>query len=91
MLRRGSLLCTTTDTPFGFPRNTSRSAIGPVIDIAVRAGDTSLPDAHMRDASVLQIILEGQAMILTGAGVDGYDATPHDGTAGWIDEQSLSR
>jgi hypothetical protein len=45
----------------------------------------------MRDASVLEIILEGEAVILTGASVDGYDAAAHDGAGGWIDERDLSR
>jgi hypothetical protein len=45
----------------------------------------------MPDASVLQVILEGQAVILTGASVDGYDAAAHDGTGGWIDKRDLSR
>jgi hypothetical protein len=45
----------------------------------------------MRDASVLEIILEGEAVILTGANVDGYDAASHDGAGGWIDNRDLSR
>ena len=53
--------------------------------------DTPLLDAPMRDASVLEIFLEGQAVILTGASVDGYDAAAHEGTGGWIDERDLSR
>jgi hypothetical protein len=45
----------------------------------------------MRDASVLEFILEGEAVILTGANVDGYDAASYDGAGGWIDERDLSR
>ena len=53
--------------------------------------DTPLLDAPIPDASVLEIILEGQSVILTGATVDGYDAAAHDGTGGWVDERDLSR
>ncbi|HEX2280505.1 MAG TPA: hypothetical protein VHG52_01960 [Thermomicrobiales bacterium] len=63
----------------------------PGIDTATTATDTPLLDAPMSDASVLEIILEGQAVILTGATVDGYDAAAYDGTGGWIDERDLSR
>lgn len=63
----------------------------PGIDTAVTALDTPLLNAPMPDASVLEIILEGQAVILTGATVDGYDAAAHDGTGGWINERDLSR
>jgi hypothetical protein len=45
----------------------------------------------MRDASVLEINMEGEAVILTGASVDGIDAAAHDGSGGWIDERDLSR
>ena len=63
----------------------------PSIDTGVIVVDTPLLDAPMRDASVLEIILEGQAVILTGASVDGYDAAAHDGAGGWVDERDLSR
>ena len=63
----------------------------PGIDTALTATDTPLLDAPVPDASVLEIILEGQSVILTGATVDGYDAAAHDGTGGWIDERDLSR
>jgi hypothetical protein len=63
----------------------------PGIDTGVTVADTPLLDAPMRDASVQEIIREGQAVILTGASVDGYDAAAHDGTGGWIDERDLSR
>jgi hypothetical protein len=35
--------------------------------------------------------MAGEAVILTGAHVDGYDAASHDGTGGWLDERDLSR
>ncbi len=63
----------------------------PGIDTGVTVADSPLLDAPMRDASVLEIILEGEAVILTGASVDGYDAASHDGAGGWIDERDLSR
>jgi hypothetical protein len=65
--------------------------IRPGIDTGVTVADTPPLDAPMRDALVLEIILEGQAVILTGASVDGYDAAAHEGTGGWIDERDLSR
>jgi hypothetical protein len=63
----------------------------PGIDTGVTVADTPLLDAPMRDASALEIIREGQAVILTGARVDGYDAASHDGSGGWIYERDLSR
>jgi len=63
----------------------------PGIDTALTGTDTPLLDAPMPEASVLEIILEGQAVILTGASVDGYDAAAHEGAGGWIDERDLSR
>jgi hypothetical protein len=63
----------------------------PGVDTGVTVVDTPLLDAPMRDASVLEIILEGQAVILTGASVDGYDAAAHDGTGGWVDERDLTQ
>jgi hypothetical protein len=65
--------------------------VRPGVDTGVTVADTPLLDAPMRDASVLEIILEGEAVILTGANVDGYDAASHDGTGGWLDERDLSR
>ncbi len=65
--------------------------VRPGIDTAVTDADTPLLDAPMRDASVLEIIMAGEAVILTGANVDGYDAASHDGAGGWIDERDLSR
>ena len=65
--------------------------VRPGIDTGVTVVDTPLLDAPMRDASILEIILEGEAVILTGASVDGYDAASHDGAGGWIDERDLSR
>jgi hypothetical protein len=63
----------------------------PGIDTDVTVADTPLLDAPMPDASVLQVILEGRAVIPTGASVDGYDAAAHDGTGGWINKRDLSR
>ena len=63
----------------------------PDIDTGVTVADSPLLDAPMRDASVLEFILEGEAVILTGANVDGYDAASYDGAGGWIDERDLSR
>jgi hypothetical protein len=65
--------------------------VRPGVDTGVTVADTPLLDAPMRDASVLEIVLEGQAVILTGASVDGYDAASHEGTGGWINERDLSR
>jgi hypothetical protein len=65
--------------------------VRPGIETGVTVADTPLLDAPMPDASALEIILEGQAVILTGASVDGYDAAAHDGTGGWINKRDLSR
>ena len=65
--------------------------VRPGIDTGVTVADTPLLDAPMRDALVLEIIREGEAVILTGANVDGYDAASHDGAGGWIHERDLSR
>lgn len=65
--------------------------VRPGIDTGVTVADSPLLDAPMRDASALEIIREGQAVILTGARVDGYDAASHDGSGGWIYERDLSR
>jgi hypothetical protein len=63
----------------------------PGIDTGVTVAETPLLEAPMPDASVREIILEGQAVILTGVSIDGYDAAAHDGSGGWIDERDLSR
>jgi hypothetical protein len=65
--------------------------VRPGIDTGVTVADTPLLDAPMRDASVQESILEGQALVLTGARVDGYDAAAYDGAGGWIAERDLSR
>jgi hypothetical protein len=65
--------------------------VRPGIDTGVTVADTPLLDAPMRDASVREIIREGEGVILTGASVDGYDAASYDGAGGWIDERDLSR
>ena len=59
------------------------------MDTSVTVADTPLLDAWMRDASVLEITLEGQAVIFTGTSVDRYDAASHKGTGGWIDERDF--
>ena len=63
----------------------------PGIDTGVTVADTPLLEAPMPDAFVREIILEGQAVILTGASVDGYDAAAHDGSGGWINKRDLSQ
>jgi hypothetical protein len=63
----------------------------PGIDTAVATQDTPLLDAPLRDARVLSIVPEGDAVILTGARVDGYDAASHEGTGGWINDRHLDR
>jgi hypothetical protein len=65
--------------------------VRPGSDTGITAADTPMLDAPMRDASVPEIVLEGQAVILTGARVDGYDAASHEGTGGWINERDLPR
>ena len=55
------------------------------------AADTSLLDAPEPDASVLDIILEGQAAIVTAASLDGYDAAAHDETGGLITKRDRLR
>jgi hypothetical protein len=63
----------------------------PGIDTGVTGVDTPLLEAAMPDASVREIILEGQPVVLIGASVDGYDTSAYDGSGGWIDERDLSR
>ena len=63
----------------------------PGVDTGVTIADTSLLDALVPVASVLETILEGQAVILTGASVDGFDAASYEGAGGWIDERDHSR
>ena len=63
----------------------------PGIDTKVSVTDTPLLGAPMRGASVLEIIQEGQAVVLTEASVDGFDAVSYDGAGGWINERDLSR
>lgn len=65
--------------------------VRPGIDTAVAVEDTPLLDAPMPEATVLEAVLEGQAVILSGASVGGYDAASYDGTGGWIRERALAR
>jgi hypothetical protein len=65
--------------------------VRPGIDTCVTAADTSLLDAPGPDASVLDIILEGQAAIVTAASVDGYDAAAHDETGSSITKRDRLR
>ena len=86
-----SLVCITTVRPFGFPRSTSHSAFDRVSTPAL-----PLPTPHCSMLPCVthpcsEIVLEGQAVILTGASVDGYDAASHEGTGGWINERDLPR
>jgi hypothetical protein len=63
--------------------------VRPGIDTGVTVADTSLLDAPAPDASVPDIILEGQAVLVTKASVDGYDAAAHDGTGSSITKRDL--
>lgn len=63
----------------------------PGIDTAVTVEDAPMLDAPMRDASVLTVVPEGQAVLITGATVDGYDAASYDGTGGWMNGKDLAR
>jgi uncharacterized protein YgiM (DUF1202 family) len=63
----------------------------PGIDTAVTVVDTELLDAPMRDAGVLGTVPEGEAVILTGATLDGYDASSYEGVGGWIQDRDLTR
>ena len=61
----------------------------PGIDASVTVVDGPLLDAPLPDASVLEIILEGQAIILTGASIGGHDVASYDGSGGWVVEREL--
>ncbi len=63
----------------------------PGIDTAVAVVDAPMLDAPMPDADVLIVVPEGEAVILTGATLDGYDAASYDLTGGWIDRRNLAR
>jgi hypothetical protein len=63
----------------------------PGIDTAVAVTDTPLLDAPMREGRVLGTVPEGEAVILTGASLDGYDASSYRGTGGWIRERDLQK
>jgi hypothetical protein len=63
--------------------------VRPGIDTGVTVTDTPLLDAPMRDASVLEVIREGEAVILTGTSGEGYGAAAHEGMGGWVDERDL--
>lgn len=63
----------------------------PGVDTAVAIVDTPLLEAPMRDAGVVEIVPEGEAVILTGATVDGYDAASHQGAGGWLDRRDIAR
>ena len=65
--------------------------VRPGIDTGVTVADTSLPEAPAPDASVSDIILDGQAVLVTGASVDGYDAAAHDETGGSITKRDRLR
>jgi hypothetical protein len=62
----------------------------PGIDTAVAVVDAPMLDAPMPDAHVLTVVPEGEAVILTGATLDGYDAASYDLTGGWIDRRNLA-
>lgn len=63
----------------------------PGIDTAVATQDTPLLDAPMHDADVLATVPAGDAVILTGARVDGFDAAAHEGVGGWVNDRHLAR
>jgi hypothetical protein len=63
----------------------------PGIDTAVAVVDTPLLDAPMHGADVLETVPRGDAVILTGATVDGYDAASHAGAGGWLDRRDIAR
>jgi hypothetical protein len=63
----------------------------PGIASGMTVADIPLLEPPMPEAFVREIILEGQAVILTGTSVYGYDAAPHDGPGGWIDARDLSQ
>ena len=65
--------------------------VRPGIDTAVAVEDTPLLDAPAWEATVLETVLEGQAVIFSGVSVDGYDAASHDGASGWILARALTR
>jgi hypothetical protein len=65
--------------------------VRPGFDTGVTVADTPLLDAPVPDASVLDIILERQAVIVTGASVEGYDAAAHHGTGSSINKRDLLR
>jgi hypothetical protein len=65
--------------------------VRPGIDTGVTVADTSLLEAPAPDASVPDIILEGQAVLVTEASVEGYDAAAHDGTGSSINKRDLLR
>lgn len=77
--------------PVWVPAQYLSLGVRPGVDTAVAIQDTPLLDAPMREAAVLETVLAGQAVILTGASVDGYDAASHDGTGGWLNERDISR
>jgi hypothetical protein len=65
--------------------------VRPGIDTAVVVEFTPLLDAPMPESTILDTVPEGQAVIASGASVDGYDAVTYEGTGGWIRERALSR
>lgn len=77
--------------PVWVPAQYLSLGVRPGIDTAVTNQDTPLLDAPMREAAVLETVLAGQAVILTGATVDGYDAASYEGTGGWLNERDISR
>jgi hypothetical protein len=65
--------------------------VRPGIDTCATAADTSLLDAPGPDASVLDVILEGQAAIVTAACVESNDAAAHDETGSSITKRDRLR
>lgn len=77
--------------PVWVPAQYLSLGVRPGIDTAVAIRDTPLLDAPMREAAELETVVMGQAVILTGASVDGYDAASYEGTGGWLNERDISR
>jgi hypothetical protein len=63
----------------------------PGIDNAVTVSELPLHTAPLPEAEGLDIIPEGEVVILNGASVAGYDAASHDGIGGWLEERGFAR
>jgi hypothetical protein len=77
--------------PVWVPAQYLALGVRPGVDTATAVQATPLLNAPMHDAEVLAMVPEGEAVILTGARLDGYDAASRDGVGGWIRERDLAR